>query len=129
MPPRKISNKTISRKISKKALLNNLIEYVFETYCDDEQIAIFSQQYYEIEKRLEEKRKLKNDIMISKCHDKCNDKKYKITKEVRDFLEPLVDAEYFKSRYTHNIEEVIYDAMEQLQTKMLKKIINKTQGE
>ena len=111
------------KKISKKHLLSNIIDYVFNTYCDDEQIAIFAQQYFEIEKRLEEKRKLKSDIMISKCHDNCNDKKYKITKEVRDFLEPLVDAEYFKSRYTRNIEEVLYDAMEQLETKMHKQLL------
>ena len=107
----------MSKKISKKTLISNIIDYVFNTYCDDEQIAIFSQQYYEIEKRLEGKRKLK-----SKDN---NNKTYKITKEVRDFLEPLVDAEYFKSKYTHNVEEVLYYAMEQLQTKMHKKLINK----
>lgn len=109
----------MNKKISRKQLINNIIDYVFNTYCDDEQIVIFSQQYYEIEKILQEKRK-------SKSKDN-NNKTYKITKEVRDFLEPLVDAEYFKSKYTNNAEEVLYNAMEQLQTKMHKELINTIQ--
>lgn len=112
----------MAKKLGKTKLLATIIDYVFDKYCDDEQIALFAKDYYEIEKRAEERKALKKDIMISKCHDKI----YKITQSVRDFLEPLVDAEYFKStHYKHLYDEsVLHDAMDQLQTKQYKKLLN-----
>lgn len=111
----------MEKRLSKTKLISTLIEYVFNTYCDDEQIALFAQDYYELEKRAEERRLRKNDIMISKCHDRI----YKITQPVRDFLEPLVDAEYFKHTNFGYIKEAVelYDAMEQLETRQHKKLL------
>lgn len=105
--------------VSKRKLIESIIDYVFKTYCDDEQIAIFAKDYYAIEKRAEERKSIK----ISKCHNKT----YKITQPVRDFLEPLIDAEYFKH---NNYEwapnpEVLYEAMEQLETKEYNKLSKK----
>lgn len=111
---------------SKKSIINNIIEYVFKTYCDDEQVALFIQDYYEIERKAEERRKRK----IQKCQDKCHDKIYKITQEVKDFLEPLVDAEYYKDHYIPRTDcAVIYLAMQQLNTRVHRKLVKKLMKE
>ena len=103
--------------VSKRKLIESIINYVFKTYCDDEQIAIFAKDYYAIEKKAEERKLYK----IPKSQNKT----YKITQQVRDFLEPLVDAEYFKhSEYKCMLDaEVLYDAMEQLETNQHYKLL------
>lgn len=108
--------------VSKRKLIESIINYVFKTYCDDEQIAIFAKDYYAIEKRAEERKSRK----ISKHQNKT----YKITQQVRDFLEPLVDAEYFKhSEYKCMPDaEVLYDAMEQLETRQHYKLLKVIEG-
>lgn len=116
------------KRLSKPKLITTILDYVFKTYCDDEQVALYIQDYYEIEKRAEERRKRKNDI---KCQDKCHDKIYKITQPVRDFLEPLVDAEYFKeTHYKHSKEDLnsMYSAMEQLETRQHKKLLKQIEA-
>lgn len=115
------------KRLSKTNLIANIINYVFNTYCDDEQVALYAQDYYELEKKAEERKKQK----MSKCHDKRHDKIYKITQQVRDFLEPLVDAEYFKStQYNHlKDESILFDAMEQLETKQNKKLLKRIRNE
>lgn len=111
------------RKISKSKIIQKIIDYVFKQYCDDEEIAILAQDYYAAEKRLAEKRKKKGDTKISKCQDKCHDKFYKISQEVRDFLEPLVDAEYYKQEYVPNLNAAtLYQAMFELNTKVHQKL-------
>lgn len=111
---------------SKKSIINNIIDYVFNTYCDDETIALLMQDFYESEKKLAERRKRKTE----KCHDICPDKTYKISQEVRDFLEPLVDAEYYKDRYIPSIDcAVIYLAMQQLDTRVHRKLVKKLMKE
>ena len=122
----------MEKKLSKTKLIQTIIDYVFDRYCDDEQVALYANDYYELEKRAEERRARKNDIMISKCHDKCHDKKYKISQEVRDWLEPLVDAEYFKiTKYKKSLDDLnpMYSAMEQLETKQHKKLLKKIKKE
>jgi hypothetical protein len=112
------------KKTSKTKLIKNIIDYVFNTYCDDETIAEFANTYYEFEKKAEE-RKTKKNIMIEKSQYKCRGKIYKITQPVRDFLEPLVDAEYFKHSNFKCIPDAVelYDAMEQLETRQHKKLL------
>lgn len=110
------------KKISKSVLINSIIDYVFKTYCDDETIAGFAQDYYDIERRTKERLERKTD------KTKKLKPNYKITKEVRDFLEPLVDAEYHKLiHYTHcsDSEISLYDAMEQLNTRQQKILVKK----
>lgn len=107
------------RKISKSKIIQKIIDYVFKQYCDDEEIAILAQDYYAAEKRLAERRKKKSDTKISKCQDKF----YKISQEVRDFLEPLVDAEYYKQDYVPNLNAAtLYQAMFELNTKVHQKL-------
>lgn len=96
-------------KVSKKKIVEKILEYVFNRYCDDEQIAIYLQDYYEAEKQLKNK----------KPKEKSNIKYYRITEDVRDFLEPLVDAEYFKAyNYSYRIDGVLLESIEQLNTKL-----------
>lgn len=96
-------------KISKKKIVDKILNYVFNKFCDDEELAVYMQDYYEADKRLKNR----------KPKEKSQVKYYKITEDVRDYLEPLVDAEYFKSyNYGYRIDGVILDAMEQLKTKL-----------
>ena len=115
------------KKLSKTKLIATIINYVFNTYCDDEQVALYAKDYYELEKKAEELKKKK----ILKCHDKRQDKVYKITQSVRDFLEPLVDAEYFKTTHYNHLydESVLFDAMNQLETKQNKKLLKRMRGD
>ena len=54
---------------------------------------------------------------------------YKLTEDVKDFLEPLVDAEYFKLRYrTSTHEPLLYKAMEQLKTQIFNQLIKNTES-
>lgn len=96
-------------KISKKKITEKILNYVFNKYCDDEELAIYMQDYYKADKLLKNR----------KPREKNTIKYYKITEDVRDFLEPLVDAEYFKAyNYSYKIDGVLLDAMEQLHTKL-----------
>lgn len=105
-------------KVSKKKITEKILNYVFNKYCDDEELAIYMQDYYKAEKLSAERKNNKTP--------KNTIKYYKITADVRDFLEPLVDAEYFKGySYNHNLEPVIYDAMQCLNTKCWNKRIRK----
>ncbi len=118
----------MKNKISKIKLIQSIIDYVFNTYCDDEQIALFAQDYYELEKRAEERKARKSDTMISKSYEKI----FKITRPVRDFLEPLVDAEYFKNmNYIYNVidNNALYLAMEQLETRQYDKLLKEIKAE
>ena len=117
----------MKKKLSKTKLIKSIIDYVFEKFCDNEQVALFMQDYYELEKRAEEKKRLKKDV--SKCQNKCHDI-FKITKEVRNFLEPLVDCEYFKNiNYKPLFDPVpLYLAMEQLKTKQYLKLLEEMKG-
>lgn len=111
-------------KISRTKLIQNILNYVFNTYCDDEQIALFAKTYYDLEKKAMERKENKANAAISKPKVKT----YKISQEVRDFLEPIVDAEYFKeTHYKNSIYDLnpLYLAMEQLETKQYKKLIKR----
>ena len=121
----------MEKKLSKTKLITTIIQYVFDKYCDDEQVALYANDYYELEKKAEERRSRKKELMAAKCQDKCHDKIYKITQPVRDFLEPLVDAEYFKhSKYEFIPKAVeLYDAMKQLETRQHRKLIKKIKKE
>lgn len=117
----------MEKKLSKTKLITTIIQYVFDKYCDDEQVALYANDYYELEKKAEERRSRKKELVAAKCHDKI----YKITQPVRDFLEPLVDAEYFKhSKYEFIPKAVeLYDAMKQLETRQHRKLIKKIKKE
>ena len=98
-------------KVSKKKITEKILEYVFKKYSKDKEIKLLMEDYYTADKIAKEH---KNNKII-----KNDTKYYKITQPVRDFLEPLVDAEYFKSyNYTYEIDGVILDAMDQLKTKL-----------
>lgn len=122
----------MEKKLSKSKLITTIIQYVFDKYCDDEQVALYASDYYELEKKAEERRTRKRELMAAKCQDKCHDKKYKVSQEVRDWLEPLVDAEYFKDmNYKPSLEDLnpMYSAMEQLETKQYKKLLKEMEQE
>ena len=98
-------------KMSKKKITEKILDYVFKKYSDDEEIAIYMKDYYIAEKLIMEKNKNKPK--------KENIKYIKITENVRDFLEPLVDAEFFKAfNYGYEVDGVLIEAMEQLKTKL-----------
>ena len=119
MKERTVNKPKKEKVFSKKVVVQKIIDYVFQQYCDDEEIAILAQHYYAAEKRIAERKKKKSDTKASKSQDKCHDKFYKISKEVRDFLEPLVDAEYYKDKYIPNVDAaIIYQAMYELNTRV-----------
>ena len=119
MKERNVNKPKKEKVLSKKVVMQKIIDYVFQQYCDDEEIAILAQHYYAAEKRIAERKKNKSDALTSQCHNKCHDKFYKISKEVRDFIEPLVDAEYYKDKYIPNVDAaIIYQAMYELNTRV-----------
>lgn len=118
MKERNVNKPKKEKVLSKKVVVQKIIDYVFKQYCDDEEIAILAQHYYAAEKRIAERKKKKSDLGIEKCQNKCHDI-YRISKEVRDFLEPLVDAEYYKDKYIPNVDAaIIYQAMCELNTRV-----------
>lgn len=97
--------------MSKRSLVNDILEYVFNTYRDeDNTIREFESNYIKIEKECEKRRK-------KRCNKPAKEK-YIVSKDVRNFLEPLVDAEYFKQdRYNAcEVDNVVIKAMKELDT-------------
>lgn len=122
MKERNVNKPKKEKVLSKKVVVQKIIDYVLKQYCDDEEIAILAQHYYAAEKRIAERKKKKSDLRIEKCQNKCHDI-YRISKEVRDFLEPLVDAEYYKDKYIPNVDvAIIYKAMYELNTRVHQEI-------
>lgn len=111
-----------------------MLDYAFNKFCDDEEFAKMIEIYYEALKIEAAKAEAKKEkAATTECETKPS-KTYKLTEDVRNWLEPLVDAEYFKNaNYTQVYDmEIIYKAAEQLKTKgyvllkskMLKEVSN-----
>lgn len=109
---------------SKSQVVKSILELVFKKFCDDEEVALLIQEYYKAEKKLTERRKKKQENKASTSSKKLT---YKISQEVRDWLEPMVDAEYYKDlNYKPNLDcYLIYEAMQQLNTRVHRELTAK----
>ena len=100
--------------MSKKKIVDKILDYVINKYCDDEEMAVMLEDYFKAVEKLKNRKPLVKKV--KKTY-------YKITEDVREYLLPLVDAEYFKTiTYKQNVNTVLYDAMEQLNTKTWEEI-------
>ena len=90
--------------MTKKVLIREIVEYIDKSYKNDPRIVGFVKKFREIEAK-----SLKKSKKITK---KQKNKNYTVTKEARDWLAPLVDAEYFKYiNYNFKKNIVIDDEM------------------
>lgn len=97
--------------MSKKKIVDKILDYVINKYCDDEEMAVMLKDYFKAVEKLKNRK-----VPVKKTY-------YRITEDVREYLLPLVDAEYFKTiTYKQNVNTVLYDAMEQLNTKTWEEI-------
>ena len=105
--------------LSKSKVVDEIIDYVSTRYCDDTELSNLLKKYLSVKEKLN-KQKTRKSTRIANT--------YKISCEVRNFLEPLVDAEYFKLiNYGGATKEILYITMEQLQTKLYQEIMRKGQ--
>lgn len=72
---------------SRKLLIKEIVDYISERYTNDEKIVELINKYNTLENRLSN-RKRENAEREKKT--------FTITQDVRNYLCPLVDAEYFK---------------------------------
>ncbi len=94
-----------------------IIDIVLKKYCDDKELAEWIQAYQNAKEKQEKRKQRQKPVY--------KEKTCKITEDVRKYLEPLVDAEYFKLRYgDFNNSLMIYKAMEQLKTHIYVQLID-----
>ena len=114
------------KKTCKRALVSEIVNYIFNKYTDDERVIALVGRYNKIE-----------DAKLNRKHKKLDKIKvvnnitptYSVTKPARDVLVPLIDSEYFKSLNYKNIPDdqldAIVMAMSQLDTRIFRELKEK----
>lgn len=110
---------------SKKLLIKEIVDYINTQYKSDPRIVELVTKFNNIEDKLAKNRQNRK---ASKYVNILPDK-FILTKETRDWLVPLVDAEYFKYINYHphdeRVDTMIY-AMQCLKTPVYEGLLRKT---
>ena len=110
---------------SKKLLIREIVDYINTQYKSDPRIVELVTKFNNIEDKLAKNRQNRKAIKyVNILPDK-----FILTKEARDWLVPLVDAEYFKYINYHphdeRVDTMIY-AMQCLRTPIYESLLRKT---
>lgn len=107
---------------SKKLLIREIVDYIDKQYKNDPRIVELVTKYNSIEEKLARKRIQKTESVLKQ--KTC----YIIPKQVRDWLEPLVDAEYFKHINYHPNDDhadLMVLTMQKLETEVYKQLLQR----
>jgi hypothetical protein len=114
------------KKTGKKVLVQEIVDYIFNKYTEDERVKALVRRYEKIEthnsrRRDRDKERLNTALDTTPT--------YLVTKPARDVLEPLIDAEYFKVlnyRECPNDQlDAIVMGMSQLETRIYRELKEK----
>lgn len=102
--------------MTKKLLIREIVEYIDKSYKNDPRIVELVKKFKDFENKSKTKAKKKNKTKL-----------YKISKKARDWLLPIVDAEYFKFlnyNFNEKLDEAMIEAMSCLDTEIYENLKN-----
>ena len=114
------------KKTGKKVLVQEIVDYIFNKYTEDERVKALVRRYTKIES-VNSRRKAKKLDKFGSQLDKTLT--YSVTLPARDVLEPLIDSEYFKTLnykepYPDHLDAIVL-AMQQLDTRIFRQLKDK----